>query len=73
VSVPESGSTIRPCRPDFSLKDRVAVVTGASRGIGAEIARTFVGAGARVVLAARKADALQQLEVLVVDGGTTMT
>jgi len=59
--------------PDFSLKDRVAVVTGASRGIGAEIARTFVGAGARVVLAARKADALQQLEVLVVDGGTTMT
>jgi NADP-dependent 3-hydroxy acid dehydrogenase YdfG len=70
VSVPESGSTIRPWPPDFSLKDRVALVTGASRGIGAEITRTFVGAGARVVLAAGKADALQQVAV---DGGTTMT
>jgi NADP-dependent 3-hydroxy acid dehydrogenase YdfG len=62
--------------PDFSLNDRVAIVTGASRGIGAEIARRFVGAGARVVLAARKADALQQLAAElgpVVDGGTTMT
>jgi NADP-dependent 3-hydroxy acid dehydrogenase YdfG len=62
--------------PDFSLKDRVAIVTGASRGIGAEIAQRFVWAGARVVLAARKADALQQLAAelgLVVDGGTTMT
>jgi len=45
----------------FSLEDRVAIVTGASRGIGAAIARTFVGAGAKVVLAARKAEALQQL------------
>ena len=62
--------------PDFSLKDRVAIVTGASRSIGAEIARRFVWAGARVILAARKADALQQVAAepgLVVDGGTTMT
>ncbi len=45
----------------FSLEDRVAIVTGASRGIGAAIARAFAGAGAKVVLAARKAEALQQL------------
>jgi NAD(P)-dependent dehydrogenase (short-subunit alcohol dehydrogenase family) len=45
----------------FSLADRVAIVTGASRGIGAAIARVFVDAGAKVVLAARKAEALQQL------------
>lgn len=33
------------------LKDKVAVVTGAGRGIGCAIARTFSGAGARVVVA----------------------
>ena len=35
------------------LEDKVAVVTGASRGIGAEIARTFAAEGAKVVCAAR--------------------
>ena len=47
--------------PSFSLKDRVAIVTGASRGIGAAIARAFVESGARVVLAARKIEALQEV------------
>jgi 3-oxoacyl-[acyl-carrier protein] reductase len=32
------------------LKNKVAIVTGSSRGIGAEIARTLAGAGAKVVL-----------------------
>jgi NAD(P)-dependent dehydrogenase (short-subunit alcohol dehydrogenase family) len=36
------------------LKDKVIVVTGASRGIGEAIARACVEAGARVVLASRK-------------------
>jgi len=36
------------------LKDRVAVVVGGTSGIGAEIARAFVGAGARVVVAGRR-------------------
>src|SRR5204863_8702485 len=35
------------------LDDKVVVVTGASRGIGAEIARLFAAEGGRVVCAAR--------------------
>jgi NAD(P)-dependent dehydrogenase (short-subunit alcohol dehydrogenase family) len=40
------------------LTDRVAVVTGASSGLGAETARALAGAGARVVMAARDPGAL---------------
>jgi len=43
---------------DFSLKDKVAVVTGASRGIGEAIARGFAEHGATVVISSRKQEAL---------------
>ena len=32
------------------LKDKIAIVTGSSRGIGAEIARTLASAGAKVIV-----------------------
>jgi NADP-dependent 3-hydroxy acid dehydrogenase YdfG len=43
------------------LAGRWAVVTGASRGIGAEVARRLVAEGGRVALVARSRDALQSL------------
>lgn len=42
----------------FRLDGQVAVITGASRGIGLAIAEAFVGAGAKVVITGRNADAL---------------
>jgi NAD(P)-dependent dehydrogenase (short-subunit alcohol dehydrogenase family) len=49
--------------------DRVAIVTGASRGIGAQTARAFASEGARVVLAARSTTALEQLAEDIEAGG----
>jgi NAD(P)-dependent dehydrogenase (short-subunit alcohol dehydrogenase family) len=45
----------------FDLKNRVAVVTGGSRGIGKAIALAFGEAGATVVVAARKVDLLAEV------------
>jgi NAD(P)-dependent dehydrogenase (short-subunit alcohol dehydrogenase family) len=43
------------------MTGKVALVTGASRGIGAAVARAFHSRGARVAIAARDADALERL------------
>ena len=43
----------------FSLKDRVAIVTGSASGFGRATAKLFAEAGASVVLASRRVDKLQ--------------
>ena len=42
------------------MSDRTVIVTGGTRGIGLALAEGFVLAGARVVVASRKADACEQ-------------
>ncbi len=45
--------------PDFDLTDRVAIVTGGSRGIGEATAQALADQGARVVISSRKLEGLQ--------------
>ena len=51
----------------ISLEGKVALVTGASRGIGAAIAHTYAAAGAAVLLTSRKQDALDEVAAGIVD------
>ncbi|HYW22403.1 MAG TPA: SDR family oxidoreductase [Nodularia sp. (in: cyanobacteria)] len=45
----------------ISLKNKIILITGASSGIGTACARIFAGAGAKLILAARRWERLQEL------------
>lgn len=51
------------------MKDRVVFITGASAGIGAACARAFAREGARLLLAARRAERLEAMEVDLLEAG----
>jgi NAD(P)-dependent dehydrogenase (short-subunit alcohol dehydrogenase family) len=53
------------------LQDRVAIVTGASGGLGRAIAEKFAAEGAKVVLAARRKDALDKVVAGIASSGAT--
>jgi NAD(P)-dependent dehydrogenase (short-subunit alcohol dehydrogenase family) len=53
----------------FSLLDKLAVITGASRGIGASIAAALARAGARVVLLGRDGAALSDVQKVIAESG----
>jgi NAD(P)-dependent dehydrogenase (short-subunit alcohol dehydrogenase family) len=55
----------------FSLKGRVALITGGSRGIGKMIAAGFIAQGAKVYITARKAEACNQTAQELTKGGGT--
>ncbi|PEQ13257.1 oxidoreductase [Novosphingobium sp. PC22D] len=55
------------------LVGQIALVTGASRGIGAATAIALAGAGAHVVLTARDAKALERVEQTIFEAGGSAT
>jgi NAD(P)-dependent dehydrogenase (short-subunit alcohol dehydrogenase family) len=59
-------TTLDPLAP-FRLDGKVAVVTGASSGLGDRFARVLDAVGARVVIAARRADRLEALAAELTD------
>jgi NAD(P)-dependent dehydrogenase (short-subunit alcohol dehydrogenase family) len=57
----------------FSLDEKVALVTGAGSGLGRQFAETLAGAGATVVLAARRRDKLAETAAIIEKlGGKSM-
>ena len=55
------------------FEGKLALVTGASRGIGAATAEALAAAGAHVIITARGASALEQVEARIHAGGGTAT
>jgi NAD(P)-dependent dehydrogenase (short-subunit alcohol dehydrogenase family) len=53
----------------FDLSGKVALVTGASSGLGVHFARTLAAAGASVAIAARRADRLASLQAELLNAG----
>ena len=61
--------------PSRSLEGRIALITGASRGIGAAISKRYASEGAHVILTARTTAALEEVydEILALGTSTSAT
>jgi NAD(P)-dependent dehydrogenase (short-subunit alcohol dehydrogenase family) len=57
--------------PQIELRDQVVLITGASRGLGAALARAYGHAGARVALCARSEQDLERVSAEVRSAGAT--
>ncbi len=53
----------------FSLEGKVALVTGASKGIGESIARFFAANGAKVIINSRKQEELDKVALSIIEDG----
>ena len=59
--------------PSFDLRNKVAIITGGSRGIGAAIAQAYAEAGAHVVVASRRIENVQPVaEAINAAGGSAL-
>lgn len=57
-------------QPQFNLQGKIALITGASKGIGESMARWMAAAGAKVVVSSRKQEAVEALaEDIKAQGG----
>ena len=65
--------TAQRTAPDGRLAGKIALITGASRGIGAAVALRFAGEGAHVVLAARTVGGLEELDDAIRAAGGSAT
>ena len=59
--------------PQFQLTGKVALITGASKGIGEAMARLFAAQGAIVVINSRKQDELDLVANSIRENGGTCT
>jgi NAD(P)-dependent dehydrogenase (short-subunit alcohol dehydrogenase family) len=64
---------VRPMIDSKVLEGKLALVTGASRGIGAATAQTLAAAGAHVILVGRTSSALEEVEEAIHEAGGTAT
>ncbi|WAQ97997.1 Y2567-like protein [Mya arenaria] len=64
-----SRGIIQRTRQRKSLDDKVAIVTGASSGIGKAIATAMAEAGAKVSMAARRTNKLQEVQTAIANSG----
>ena len=55
---------------DISLSEKVALITGGSRGIGLAIAKSYADAGAQVMITSRKEDALREATAFIGGGAS---
>ena len=58
-----------PTPEPFDLSGKIALVTGASRGIGESVARTLAAHGARVIVSSRKAEGCESVATAIRGGG----
>ncbi|WP_317128962.1 SDR family NAD(P)-dependent oxidoreductase [Mangrovivirga cuniculi] len=56
-------------QPQFDLKGKTAIVTGASKGIGRAIAESLAKNGANVVVSSRKQEAVDEVAENIVKAG----